>query len=204
MEYKKSKPSHGKLNGRYVTFYEYEFPRATRKKGPFLPQGAVRLREFLYSDGEHDQLVQIVTLTAEELAAKSEQRLLVDKMLDIKREDKRFTEGELTSEELTGEVREYSGKKMISLRQILAEKEKIGLFASARLVRDSRKRKQRAKRWKTRIQLLVVTVLFIVGVISGSFLQQHGFFALENNAFYQDYIVTTVEFVEELIRKLAR
>lgn len=42
MEYKKSEPNHGKLDGRYATFYEYEFPRATRSKGKFLPQGSVR------------------------------------------------------------------------------------------------------------------------------------------------------------------
>jgi hypothetical protein len=204
MEYKKSPPFHGKLNGRYATLYEYEFPRATRRKGPFLPKGTLRLREFLFCDGEHDQLIQIIRIPDDELATKNEQRLLVDRLLDINREEKKFVDGNLTSDYLTGEIREYSGKKMISLGQILSEKEKIGLFASARLIRDSKRRKQRVRRWKVRIRLLVATTLFVMGVTCGRFLEQQGFFDLGNNRFYQEYVVTMTKVAEGLVNSLSR
>ncbi|MCW8893964.1 MAG: hypothetical protein OQL18_11705 [Deltaproteobacteria bacterium] len=204
MEYKKSGPTHGKLNSRYATLYEYEFPRATRKKGPFLPKGSLRLREFLFSDGEHGQLIQIIRLTDNELDSNNEKRLLVDKLLDIQREEKKFTEGNLNSEGLTGEIREYSKKKMLSLGHILPEKEKIGLFASARLIRDSRRRMKRVMCWKIRIQIFIATSLIIMGVFCGSFLQRHRLLDLENNKFYQNYVVTTVKVADAFFDRLSR
>jgi len=204
MEYKKTDPSHGKINGRYATMYEYEFPRATRKKGPFLPKGSLRLREFLFSDGEHGQLIQIIGLTDGELESNNEKRLLVDKLLDIKREEKKFIEGSLTSNVLTGEIREYSKKKMLSLGHILPEKEKIGLFASARLIRESRRRMKRVRRWKARLQILIAISLIILGIFCGSFLQRHRLLDLENNNFYQNYVVTTVNVADNFFDRLSR
>lgn len=204
MEYKKSEPIHGKLDGRYTTFYQYEFPRATRNKGKFLPQGTVRLREYLYCDGGHGQLIQIILLSPSELVKGNEQRVLVDKMLDINREDKKFREGTLVSQELSGDIREYTGKKLISLSKILSEQEKIGLFASASRVKDSRRRQRRAKQWKIRIQIALVSALFVLGVVSGGFLQKSNFFDLEENSFYQDYVVVFIDKVADVIHLLFR
>ncbi|MDX2494435.1 MAG: hypothetical protein QNK27_05700 [Desulfuromusa sp.] len=204
MEYKKSEPIHGKLDGRYTTFYQYEFPRATRNKGKFLPQGTVRLREYLYCDGGHGQLIQIILLSPSELVKGNEQRVLVDKMLDINREDKKFREGTLVSQELSGDIREYTGKKLISLSKILSEQEKIGLFASASRVKDSRRRQRRAKQWKIRIQIALVSALFVLGVVSGGFLQKSNFFDLEENSFYQDYVVVFIDKVADIIHLLFR
>jgi len=196
-------PAHGKLNGRYTTMYEYEFPRATRAKGTLLPKGSLRLREFLFSDGEHGQIIQIISLTDKELGHDNEKKLLVENLLNLQRETKKFIEGNLSTELLTGEVREYSKKKMISLGHLLPEKEKIGLFASARLVRDSRRRKQRLKRWKIRIYTLMATALIIAGVFCGSFLQRNQMFDLENNNFYQNYVVAIVNFAEDSFDRLS-
>jgi hypothetical protein len=204
MEYKKSGPTHGKINGRYATLYEYEFPRATRKKGPFLPKGSLKLREFLFSDGEHGQLIQIIGLADEKMDFKNEKRILVDKLLDIKREEKRFIEGNLASKDLTGEIRDYSKKKMLSLGHILPEKEKIGLFASARLVRDSRRRMKRLRRWKIRIQILIAISLVVIGLFCGSFLQRHRLLNMENNKFYQSYVVTAINVAHDFFDSLRR
>jgi len=204
MEYKKSEPIHGKLDGRYTTFYQYEFPRATRNKGKFLPQGTVRLREYLYCDGVHGQLIQIILLSPSELVKGNERRILVDKMLDINREDKKFREGTLVSQELSGEIREYAGKKLISLSKILTEQEKIGLFASARRVKDSKKRQRRAKHWKIRVQIALASALFVLGLISGAVLQKANFFDFEENAFYQDYVVVFIDKVAGVIHQLSR
>lgn len=202
MEYKKSEPIHGKLDGRYTTFFQYEFPRATRKQGKFLPQGTVRLREFLYCDGGHGQLVQIIRITPEDLAKGNEQRVLVDKMLDINREDKKFKDGVLTSQELSGEIREYIGKKLICLSEILAEQEKIGLFASARRVKDSKRRNRRVRHWKVRVQVAVISAFFVLGLTSGGLLQKYGFFDLEENTFYQNYVLVSIDKVQEVFHKL--
>lgn len=188
MEYKKSGPVHGHLDGRYVTLFQYEFPRATRQKGKFLPQGTVRLREFLFSDGGHGQLVQIIRLAEGEIGMGAEQRVMVDKMLAINREDKKFREGGLKSDELSGELREYQGKKLIDVGQVLAEQEKIGLFASARRVRDSRLKRRRALRWKIRIRVVLSVGFFILGFVVGSVLQKMGLLNLDQNWFYQEYI----------------
>ena len=204
MEYKKTEPAHGKLDGRYTTFYQYEFPRATRNKGKFLPQGTVRLREFLYCDGKPGQLVQIIHLSLDELAKGNEQRILVDKMLDTNREDKKFREGTLTSQELSGEIREYADKKLICLSEILAEQEKIGLFASARRVKDRKKRQQRARHWKIRLQGAVIVGLLVLGVASGVLLQKYQFLDLEENAFYQNYVVDTINKAKEIFKQLNR
>ena len=204
MEYKRSEPAHGKLDGRYTTFYQYEFPRATRNKGKFLPQGVIRLREFLSCDGKHGQLVQIIQISHDELAKGNEQRVLVGKMLDTNREDKKFREGTLTSQELSGEIREYTGKKLISLSKILAEQEKIRLFASARRVKDSKRRQQRARHWKIRLQVGVTAGLLVIGVASGVLLQKYEFFDLEDNSFYQNYIVDTINGVKEIFKQLNR
>ena len=204
MEYKRSEPAHGKLDGRYTTFYQYEFPRATRNKGKFLPQGVIRLREFLSCDGKHGQLVQIIQISHDELAKGNEQRVLVAKMLDTNREDKKFREGTLTSQELSGEIREYAGKKLIYLSEILAEQEKIGLFASARRVKDSKRRQQRARRWKIRVQVGVTAGLLVIGVASGVLLQKYEFFDLEDNSFYQNYVVDTINGVKEIFKQLNR
>lgn len=204
MEYKKTEPAHGKLDGRYTTFYQYEFPRATRNKGKFLPQGVIRLREFLYCDGMHGQLLQIIQISHDELAKGNEQRVLVAKMLDTNREDKKFREGTLTSQELSGEIREYAGKKLICLSEILAEQEKIGLFASARRVKDSKRRQQRARHWKIRVQVGVTAGLLLIGVASGVLLQKYEFFDLEDNSFYQNYVVDTINGVKEIFKQLNR
>ena len=204
MEYKKSEPIHGKLDNRYTIFYQYEFPRATRNKGKFLPQGSVRLREFLYCDGKHGQLVQIILIAPDKLAKGNEQRALVDKILDLNRENKKFKDGTLTRQELSGEIREYSGKKLICLSEILAEQEKIGLFASARRVKDSKKRQRRAKHWKIRIQVAVTLALFVLGLISGGLLQKYELFNLEENAFYQNYVLDSINRGKEIVSKLFR
>ena len=202
MEYKKSEPAHGRLDGRYATFYQYEFPRATRRKGPFLPQGTLRVREFLYSDGNHGQLVQLICIPRDESNRKNEQRMLVDKMLDIRREDKKFSEGTLSSRELSGEIREYTGRKLICVDRILAEQEKIGLFASARLVGDSRRRQRRVRRWKIRWQVASMSLLLVLGIACGAFLQKYGFFDLQGNAFYQEYVGPVVHFLADMFTKL--
>ncbi len=204
MEYKKSKPIHGKLDGRYTIFYQYEFPRATRNKGKFLPRGSVRLREFLYCDGKHGQLVQIVLISLDKLAKGNEQRVLVDKMLDLNREDKKFKEGTLTHQELSGEIREYTGKKLICLSEILTEQEKIGLFASARRVRDSKMRQRRIKHWKIRVQVAVISALFVLGLASGVLLQKYEFLDLEENVFYQNYVLDSISRGKEIVNQLSR
>ncbi|MFK5926180.1 MAG: hypothetical protein QM483_06080 [Desulfuromusa sp.] len=204
MEHKKSKPSYGQLDGRHTIFYQYEFPRATRNKGKYLPQGSVRLREFLYADGKHGQVVQIILIPPDKLGKGSEQRALVDKMLDLNREDKKFREGMLTSLELSGEIREYAGKKLICLSEILTNQEKIGLFASARRVKDSKRRLRRAKYWKIRIQVAMASALFISGLASGGLMQKYGFFDLEENAFFQNYVVGSVNTVKEIIKDISR
>jgi len=202
MEYKKSKPIHGKLDGRYTIFYQYEFPRATRNKGKFLPQGSVRLREFLYCDGRHGQLVQVILISPDKLTQGNEQRVLVDKMLELNREDKKFKEGTLTRHELSGEVREYAGKQLICLSEILAEQEKIRLFASARRVKDSKKRQLRARHWKIRLQVAITSTLFVLGLVSGALLQKYDFFDLAENTFYQNYIVDSINIGKEIANQL--
>lgn len=164
----------------------------------------MRLREYLYCDGGHGQLIQIILISPSELVKGNEQRVLVNKMLDINREDKKFREGALTSQELSGEVREYSGKKLICLSKILTEQEKIGLFAAARRVKDSKRRQRRTRYWKIRIQIAVILALFVLGLISGSFLQKYNFFDLEKNAFYQNYVVVFVDKMEGIIHQLSR
>lgn len=193
MEYKRSAPMHGQLDGRYATLYEYEFPRATRRQGPFLPAGSVRLREYLFCDGEHGQLVQIIAINTGEVAKQNEKSALVEKILDLGREQKRFSQGNLLSKDLSGEIREYSGKKMISLGQVLAKQEKIGLFATARLVKDRKIKQRRKMRWKLRFQLLVMTTLLIAGVSGGIFLEKNGFLDFKDNSFYQDYVVFAIQ-----------
>ncbi len=188
MEYKKSDPVHGLLDGRYTTLYQYEFPRATRTKGKFLPKGTVRLREYLFSDGGHGQLVQFTLLAETELGMSAEQRVMVDKMLNLNREDKKFKEGTLTSGELSGELREYQGKKLIDIGQVLEAQEKIGRFASARRVKDSRLKRQRAWRWRIRIRVGLSVGFFILGFLAGSILQELDLLDLEQNWFYQDYV----------------
>ena len=204
MEYKKSEPIYGKLDGRLTTFYQYEFPRATRDKGKFLPQGSVRLREFLYCDGKHGQLVQIILISPDELAQGTEQRALVDKILNLNRESKKFKEGSLTRQELSGEIREYTGKKLICLSEILAEQEKIGLFASARRVKDSKMRQRRAKHWKIRIQVAITSTLFVLGLVSGVLLQKNEFLDFEENSFYQNYVLDSINTGKEIVNKLSR
>lgn len=201
MEYKKSEPIHGKLDDRHTTFYQYEFPRATRNKGKFLPRGTVRLREFLYCDGEHGQLVQVILISPNKLAKETEQRLLVDKMLDLNREDKKFKEGTLTRQELSGEVREYTAKKLICLSEILAKQEKIGLFASARRVKDRKKQQRRARHWKIRLQVAITSTLFVLGLVCGVFLQKYEFLDLRDNTFYQNYIVDSLNIGKEMVNQ---
>lgn len=201
MEYKKSAPIHGQLDGRYVTLYQYEFPRATRSKGKFLPKGTVRLREFLYCDGHHGQLVQIVLISGNGLTQGSEQRILVDKMLELTREDKKFRDGTLTSRELSGELREYAGKKLICLDAVLANQEKIGMFASAHRVKDSKKRQKRTRRWKIRLIIASTCALYLLGLACGSFLQKYGFFNLDENIVYQDYVVDVVNWGKQVFGK---
>ncbi len=201
MEYKKSDPLHGKLDGRYVTRYQYEFPRATRNKGKFLPQGAIRLREFLYCDGHHGQAVQIVLIPEPGLSKGNEQRILVDKMLDINREDKKFRDGTLTSRELSGEIREYTGKRLICLDEILSEQEKIGLFAAARRIKDSKRKRQRVRRWKIRLRIAATVTLFTLGLISGGGLQKLGFFDFQGNAVYQNYVMAAVNWGRGLLHR---
>ena len=191
---------HGALDGRYTTMYQYEFPRATRHKGKFLPRGAVRLREFLFSDGGHGQLVQILLISDEE-RTQGEQRVLVDKLLDISREDKRFREGTLTSAELTGEVRIYSQRQMICLSQVLAEQEKIGLFASARRVRNSRLRQKRVWRWRMRLRGAVVVVSLLAGLICGALLQKFGLFDLSQNPVYRDYLSPFLGWIRSILSR---
>lgn len=199
MEYKKSEPLHGKLDGRHVTLYQYEFPRATRAKGKFLPKGAIRLREYLYCDGRHGQLIQIILISGQNLSKGDEQRILVEKMLDINREDKKFRDGSLTAGELSGEIREYSGKKLVCLDEVLNMQEKIGMFASARRVRDSKKRQQRARRWKIRLRIAATVTLFTLGLICGGFLQKLGLFDFEGNTVYQDYVLTTFNWGKDIL-----
>lgn len=203
MEYKRTEPIHGKLNGRHVTFYQYEFPRATRDKGKFLPKGTVRIREFLFCDGRHEQLVQLILIAPDELERGNEKRVLVDKMLDINREDKMFKEGTLTSRDLSGEIREYSGKTLICISDILTEQEKIGLFASARRIKDSRRRQRRARHWKLRIQIAVAVALFVLGLASGGIMQKYGFFDLHDNAFYQNHVLPLIYTMKEIIKDLS-
>ena len=199
MEYKKSEPLHGAVDGRHVTLYQYEFPRATRTKGKFLPQGAIRLREFLYCDGHHGQLVQIILISGKNLSKGDEQRILVEKMLDINREDKKFRDGTLTAGELSGELREYTGKKLICLDEVLSKQEKIGMFASARRVKDSKKRQQRSRRWKIRLRIAATVTLFTLGLACGSFLQRRGLFNFEDNAIYQNYVLTAVNWGRDIL-----
>ncbi|MEJ2491283.1 MAG: hypothetical protein P8Y84_06670 [Desulfuromonadales bacterium] len=192
MEYKKSEPIHGKLDQRYATLYEYEFPRATRAKGKFLPLGSVRLREYLYCDGEHGQLVQITRIPADKLAQRHEAREMVDHIINLGRESKMFRDGILTREDITGEIREYPAKKLICLDEILADQEKIGMFASARRVKDSKRRLKRTKRWKIRIYLLVILMFFVSGGWCGVLLQKHNLLDLHENAFYQEYVLASI------------
>lgn len=204
MEYKKSAPAHGTLDGRYVTFYQYEFPRATRRSGKFLPKGTVRVREFLFSDGAHGQLVQFVLVDADQLGGANEQRALVDRMLEVSREDKRFSAGALTREELSGEIREYPAKKQICIERLLSEQEKIGLFASARRVRDSRKRQRRAWRWRLRFRGALFTATFFLGLVGGSLLQKYGLLDFTDNVFYQNYLLPAFDLARTLIEKIIR
>ena len=204
MEYKKSKPSYGQLDGRHTIFYQYEFPRATRNKGKYLPQGSVRLQEFLHCDGRHGQVVQIILIPPDKLGKGNEQRILVDKMLDLNRENKKFKDGTLTSQELSGEIREYAGKKMIFLSEILTNQEKIGLFASARRIKDSKKRQQRAKQWRIRFQVAVTLTFFIIGLTSGGLMQKYELFDLTGNTFYQNYVVGSLNTVKEMIKDISR
>jgi len=199
MEYKKSEPVPGKLDGRYAILYEYEFPRATRTKGKFLPLGSVRLREIIYSDGGHGQLVQITIISAEKLARKNESREMVDKILELGRESKKFLEGVLRSQELTGEIREYSARKLIRLDEILADQEKIGLFASARRVKNRKLHQRRIKRWKIRLHLMVIVTLFVLGGVCGMLSQKYSLLDLNENAFFQDYIMFSIKTLSKLI-----
>ena len=201
MEYKKTIPAHGKVNGRYSTMYEYEFPRATRAKGKFLPLGSVRVREFIYNDGSHGQLVQIISISAEKLAKKNEGRALVDKLLDLGRESKKFSEGVLASQMLSGEIREYPAKKMICLDEILSNQEKIGLFAAARRVKNSKLRKKRITQWKIRLHLMVILALFVLGGMTGALLEKYKLLDLKENIFYQEYILTSINTLSKLFFK---
>jgi hypothetical protein len=198
MEYKKSAPIHGKLDGRYTTLYEYEFPRATRTKGQFLPLGSVRLREFIYSDGAHGQLVQITTIPARKLAKSYESREMVDKVLYLGREVKKFREGVLISQELTGEIREYPPRKLICLGEILAQKEKISLFDPARRMKNSKLRQRRIKRWKIRLHLIVILAILLLGGVCGVLLQKHDLLDLKENPFYQNYILSAFNSLSKL------
>lgn len=198
MEYKKSEPVHGTLDGRYATLYEYEFPRATRNKGKFLPLGSLRLREFIYSDGSHGQLVQITIISAERLARRNESREMVDKILNLGREVKKFREGVLTSQELTGEIREYSPGKLICLGEVLTKHEKIGLFDSARRVKDSKLRHRRIKRWKIRLHLMMIVVLLVLGGVCGVLLQKYNLLNMNENRFYQDYVLSSINALSKL------
>jgi len=198
MEYKKTEPIHGKLNGRYATLYQYEFPRATRTKGKFLPLGSVRLREYIYSDGDHGQLIQI-TLIPEDKLANNESREMVDKILYLGQESKKFHKGILTSKELTGEIREYSSKKMICLGEILTKQEKIGLFASAYRVKNSKFRQKRIKHWKIRFYLGVIVSFFVLGGICGVLLQKHNLLDMSDNEFYQSYIIASINTLNKII-----
>lgn len=128
-------------------------------------------------------MIQITLITPEELSKGNEQRLLVDKVLNLNREGKKFREENLTSRELTGEIREYAGKKLICLDEILAEQEKIGLFASARRVKESKIRQRRARHWKLRFHGAVTLALFVLGLVCGGLLQKYGLFDLGENAF---------------------
>lgn len=193
MEYKKSGPVHGQLDGRYVTLYEYEFPRATRSGGKFLPQGTARLHEFLFSDGKHGQLVQFIIISSEGMAKKNEQREMVDILLALNREKKKFRDGTLTNRELTGEIREYPKKKLICLDEVLATQEKIGRFASARRVEANKLRQRRIKRWKVRLNLVIITVFFVLGGAFGVLLQKYDLLDMSENPFYQTYIRPPVE-----------
>jgi len=195
MEYKKSDPVHGLLDGRYTILYQYEFPRATRTKGKFLPRGTVRLREYLFSDGGHGQLVQFTLIDQKEIGMSAEQRVMVDKMLNLNREDKKFKEGTLTSAELSGELRAYQGKKLIDIGQVLETQEKIGRFASARRVKDSRLKEKRARNWKIRIRVGLSVGFFILGFFAGSILQEMGLLNLEGNWFYQEYVRVAMDFI---------
>ena len=125
-------------------------------------------------------------------------------MLDISREEKKFKELNLGTQELSGEVREYPDKKQICLDDILAEQEKIGLFASARRIKDSKRKQQRAKRWKIRIRVILSTVFFILGLIAGSFMQQQGLLDLSDNMIYQDYLLGPLGKLQEIIAKVTR
>lgn len=200
MEYKKSEPIQGTLDDRYVIFYHYEFPRATKEKGKFLPKGTVRIREYLFCDGGHGQIVQMVVIPAEELAKGNEQRALVDTLLALSKEDKKFKEGTLTREDLCGEVREYTGRKLINIGDTLATQEKIGLFASARRVKDSKARKKRARRWKMRVKIFFYTTALIAGIVGGALLQKQGFFDFSDNAVYQNYFVPAFDLIKNLLR----
>ena len=200
MEYKKSDPVPGLLDGRYTIMYQYEFPRATRTKGKFLPKGTVRLREYLFCDGGHGQLVQLTLVAEKELGMSAEKRVMVDKMLDLNREDKKFHEGNLTSAELSGEIREYRGKKLIDVGQVLEEQEKIGRFASARRVKDSRLKEKRARNWKIRIRVGLSVGFFILGFCAGSILQELGLLNLEGNWFYQEYVKVAFQTLLALVR----
>lgn len=198
MEYKKSAPVHGKLDGRYATLYEYEFPRATRNEGKFLPLGSVRLREFIYSDGGHGQLVQITVIPVGKLAKRNESREMVDKILSLGREVKKFREGGLTSQELTGEIREYSPGKLICLGEVLTKHEKIGLFDSARRVKNSKLRHRRIKRWKIRLHLMMIVALFVLGGVCGVLLEKYDLLDMNENEFYQDYVLSSINTLGKL------
>ena len=125
-------------------------------------------------------------------------------MLDINREDKRFKEGTLADKDLSGEIRKYSGKKLICISDILTEQEKIGLFASARRIKDSRKQQRRARHWKLRIQIAVAGTLFVLGLVSGGIMQKYGLFDLRDNAFYQNYVLPFIYTMKEMINDLSR
>ena len=199
MEYKKSKPVHGKLDGRYALMYEYEFPRSTRTQGRYLPLGSVRLREFLYGDGGHGQLVQITVVAVERLAKRSEAREMVDKLLDLGREEKKFREGALISQELTGVIREYSARQLVCLDDILVNQEKLRLFASARRVKNREIYQRRARRWKIRLHLMVSVGFFVLGGVCGAWSQKYNLLDLQENAFVQDYILSSIKILNKLL-----
>ena len=198
MEYKKSEPVNGKLNGRYATLYEYEFPRPTRLEGAFLPLGSMRLREFLFCDGGHGQLIQITCLPMEKMARGTDPREMVNKVLCLGREGKKFREGTLTSQELSGEIREYSGKRMIRLGEVLAGKEKIGAFGSAWKVQNQKLRRRRIIRWKIRLLSMSLVACFVLGGVCGVLAQKHDLLDLKENSFYHNYILPPINTISNL------
>ncbi len=197
MEFKKSEPNAGQLDGRSAVLIEYEFPRATRESGRFLPAGVVKIREYLFCDGAHGQFLQFVVIPIDELAKGNEKRFLVNCLLALGREDKLFRDGELTSQGLSGEVRDFLPRKMLCVEDILTGKEKIGRFATALQVRDIKVRNRRARRWKVRSHLLLLVGVSIFALWGGSFLERNDFFDMRENSFYNEYVMPSYEVAKQ-------